>query len=333
MPADAFRPRSISELLDASIQLFRAHYSELLVMSMIALLPQAGASTFNLAVLVPRYGDRATLYSLPIALITLVWFVLADSALLAAASDAYLGLGIDRRKAFRQALSKSGTIILSAFLKYLLISLGFMAVMIAATIVAGIVGALVVGIAAAVGGGGLAGARTPTSTVIVGIVVAVLFAAATAWWMLVTFARLFAYRVAIVLERLGASASLHRSSNLVRGSSGKVVLTFLLVYVIYGAAYALFGAVTYAASSSFVAAQSAIGVLAPFIYPIIPIVTTLLYYDLRIRKEGYDIELMAGELESGLGMRDAGSGMRNSPEDEVHLPTSLAHPASRVPHP
>ena len=38
-----------------------------------------------------------------------------------------------------------------------------------------------------------------------------------------------------------------------------------------------------------------------FLYPLIPIVQTLLYYDARIRKEGYDLELMA----EGLGGPEA----------------------------
>ena len=33
------------------------------------------------------------------------------------------------------------------------------------------------------------------------------------------------------------------------------------------------------------------------VYPMVPIVSTLLYYDLRIRSEGYDLELLSGELD------------------------------------
>jgi len=339
VPADAFRPRSISELLDASIQLFRTHYSELLVMSMIAVLPQVAANTYNLAVLIPKYGDRATLYSLPVTLVALLWFVLADSALLVAASDAYLGLGIDRRKAFRQALGRSGTIVWASVLKYLFIWLIFMAVMIATFVAAGVVGAVASGIGAAVGGVGITG-RPGTALLVVMAVLAVLVTLAILVFMMIPFARLFAYRVAIVLERRGASASLHRSSNLVRGSTVKVILTFLLVLAIYLAVYGLIFAMVAIPSGSVLIAQSTVGVLGLFIYPIIPIVTTLLYYDLRIRKEGYDIELMAGELDSGLGMRaagggppQAGGGMRNGLGDEGGLPTSLSHPESRIPSP
>ena len=32
------------------------------------------------------------------------------------------------------------------------------------------------------------------------------------------------------------------------------------------------------------------------LYPVLAVTVTLLYYDLRIRKEGFDIEMMASEL-------------------------------------
>ena len=37
-------------------------------------------------------------------------------------------------------------------------------------------------------------------------------------------------------------------------------------------------------------------VVGIFIYPLVTVVITLLYYDLRIRKEGFDLENMAKEL-------------------------------------
>ena len=32
------------------------------------------------------------------------------------------------------------------------------------------------------------------------------------------------------------------------------------------------------------------------VYPLVPIVATLMYYDLRVRREGLDLELMADDL-------------------------------------
>jgi hypothetical protein len=52
-------------------------------------------------------------------------------------------------------------------------------------------------------------------------------------------------------------------------------------------------------SSPGVAAQLMPYVVAVFLYPFVQVVITLLYYDLRIRKEGFDMELMAKELGFG----------------------------------
>jgi hypothetical protein len=38
-------------------------------------------------------------------------------------------------------------------------------------------------------------------------------------------------------------------------------------------------------------------VLQIFIYPFIYVVMTVLYYDLRVRKEGFDLELLASSLQ------------------------------------
>jgi hypothetical protein len=42
-------------------------------------------------------------------------------------------------------------------------------------------------------------------------------------------------------------------------------------------------------------------VLVIFIYPLIGICTALLYYDARIRKEGFDLQVLASELEGASG--------------------------------
>jgi hypothetical protein len=42
---------------------------------------------------------------------------------------------------------------------------------------------------------------------------------------------------------------------------------------------------------------SVLGALTTLVlYPVWPVVATVLYYDLRVRKEGLDLEVLAGEL-------------------------------------
>jgi hypothetical protein len=129
---------------------------------------------------------------------------------------------------------------------------------------------------------------------IIGIPVAIFFGIR---WSLST--------AAIVLEGKGARAGISRSTELVKGSGGRVFGTFLLAgiaeYLLALIPSALIGAVlgvilviggpnatlTYIIS---LLIGSFFGVLAA---PIIPIVSILLYYDLRVRKEGFDMQMLA----------------------------------------
>jgi hypothetical protein len=293
---DALRPRSISEIVDASIQLLRTQYRGFLVLSVVALTPDLVVSIYNTAVLVPRYAGRASLIALPILLLTWLWLAVGDAAIVAAVADTYLGARVDPRAALGRALPRAWAVIWSAFLKYAIIGLGFGVVLVAALLVVGIFGAVAAGILAATGAG-VSGLNTTTVGLIVGTLAALFMTGAVAWWTLYAVARFFAYRATIMIEYVGAVESLRRSSALAKGEGKRVILTFLLLYVVYGAVFALLYAIAYVASGRLVVAQMAAGVVALFIYPIIPIVTTLLYYDVRMRKEGYDLELMAAELE------------------------------------
>ena len=56
--------------------------------------------------------------------------------------------------------------------------------------------------------------------------------------------------------------------------------------------------------------------------PLYSIVAILLYYDLRIRKEGFDLELLASEL-------DAGS--RQITQQFTPIPTQQSEPSENAP--
>lgn len=296
MPADAFRPRTTSELLDASIQMLRKHYASFLMLSVIGLLPQIAVSAYNITTLVPQYAQGSFAYSLPLFGVALLVLAIADAAIVRAASDAYLGEPVEPGAALRQSIGRAGTIVLATIVKYLLIAVGYVVVLLGAGILAAILLAIIWGIMAAAGHG-LGGVNSPAFTITAGIIVGVVLGLAALTWLIASAARLFGYRAAIMLEGCGTDASLRRSNTLARGHVWKVVGTFVLVYIIYAAVYALFYAIALLASRRPVVAQTASGIAGMLIYPMIPIVTTLLYYDLRMRKEGYDIELMAGELE------------------------------------
>jgi hypothetical protein len=107
---------------------------------------------------------------------------------------------------------------------------------------------------------------------------------------------------AIVIERVGGRQGLRRSWALTRGFFWRIVGIMLLLAIlqaIVGAVLSL-PVVAVASSASFdvrqMISQAVSAVSAIFITPVTLITLTLLYYDLRIRREGFDIEMLTAAL-------------------------------------
>ena len=115
---------------------------------------------------------------------------------------------------------------------------------------------------------------------------------------------------AVVLEpRTSASGALSRSWELTRGSRWRIfglgVTLLVLLYVPVVALGGLFALLVPQSAGMFGGASiGMVGVLAVggivqmFIYPLFYCVLTVTYYDLRVRKEGFDLELLASTLQS-----------------------------------
>lgn len=109
-------------------------------------------------------------------------------------------------------------------------------------------------------------------------------------------ARYFAVTAAIVLEGRGAFSSFGRSAALSRGRKMHILGTSLLAFLIFFVVY--FGVAIAGAMTGSVVISTVLTVIASILaYPMFAITEMLLYYDARVRSEGYDIEVM----EAGLG--------------------------------
>lgn len=116
---------------------------------------------------------------------------------------------------------------------------------------------------------------------------------------LIAYKRYFAIVAAFTLEKLSVRAALKRSRELSMDNGKRIF--FLL------GAVALFAIFAGAMLGGFLAAIAK-GTLAAILYlvavalftPFAAIVMTLLYYDIRIRREGYDIELLASALDRSM---------------------------------
>lgn len=108
-------------------------------------------------------------------------------------------------------------------------------------------------------------------------------------------ARFFAVGAAIVLEDADAGEAFTRSSQLSSGRKRHILNTMLLVWIIYGILSIGLTVMVGTAKSQVltIVVTSAYTIAA---YPVVALTNMVLYYDCRIRGEGFDIERMAASL-------------------------------------
>ncbi|HUF25695.1 MAG TPA: hypothetical protein VMM18_01840 [Gemmatimonadaceae bacterium] len=120
---------------------------------------------------------------------------------------------------------------------------------------------------------------------------------------IIWFTGLFAVPAVVVLEGKGFSASLMRSSDLARGNRRRILLslglTLLVIIALQSALQLLFGG--FMGTRNPVLTTLVTNAFAIVAAPISAAVLTMAYYDARIRGEGYDIEVMAGQLRASSG--------------------------------
>ena len=107
--------------------------------------------------------------------------------------------------------------------------------------------------------------------------------------------RYFAIDAAVVLEKLGPSDAFTRSSVLSAGRKRHVFNTLALVYLIY--LLILVGVTAFAGiADSPIVTIIASALATIVVYPVLSLTTMVLYYDTRIRNEGFDLEQMEAAL-------------------------------------
>ena len=203
--------------------------------------------------------------------ILVLWMAVVDGAMTLAAGDAYFGREVSAASALRGALSKGGTLVLSNILRMLTIG--------GAAVVGGIVIALL-------------GRANGAIAVLLIVVLSVL--------MLLLFARLFATTNAVVFENSGASESLNRSFALSKDSAWRIFGVILLSYVVLIVAQIAIGLTVQVVISTIlrspVVASMVGNVIGALLYPFLSIALMVLYFDQRIRKEGYDLDVLSDGL-------------------------------------
>jgi hypothetical protein len=179
-------------------------------------------------------------------------------------SEVYLGRSPDLGEIVRAMVPKIGPVIGATFLYGVVMLIGFLPIIV-------------------------------VSFLAMPVMIGVAFFVAVGWF-LYAFARYFAVFQLIAIEDRGVIPAFQRSAVLSRGRKGHILLTLFLVFLIVGVMLLGLALVTTAFGSQIaqLVLQSIFAIAAT---PLIGISQMLLYYDTRIRAEGYDIEVMTGALE------------------------------------
>jgi hypothetical protein len=299
-----FRSTSVGEWLDATFSLYRRNFVLIASISAVVQIPYAlltlllyevtglgqfvrspfsSVNTQTLtqaqaqALLNSLVGTLAVSVGL-LLLTAIVVLPLGEAATTRAVSDRYLDRPTSLRAAYRAALSRLGSLIM-------------MSLILGGAYILGIGGVVLVAVLfAAIGAGALGGALA--------ILAAIAFIPA----VILVAVRTAIAAPAIVLEKVSGWEGLRRSWNLIKGrfwpTFGRILLLALISGIISSVLAAIFELPGSALDpgNTFIYDQLASGLAAVFIGPITYIGVTLLYYDVRIRKEGFDIEMLASSL-------------------------------------
>jgi hypothetical protein len=261
------RPMTIGDIIDETIKIYRRHFLAFVTAMAVAAVTQAVLSVLiGLATVgleegrVPSMDQLAAIgaISLPVLVLTVVAYLVSTGAVVWLASEAILGRSADVSAALRVGLGRSWSVIWASFL------LGLACGLLTITII-GIPFAIFLGVG----------------------------------WSL--------YDQTVVIERRGGGSALTRSSTLVSGHRwrvlGTVILLSILTSILISIPTALVGAATgmvsIASSATGSGAVSAViqvinalaSAAAQALFGPIGLITmTVMYYELRVRKEAFDLE-------------------------------------------
>jgi hypothetical protein len=298
-----FRAQAVGELLDSAFTLYRRNVRLILSITAVVQLPLAlfsylayqltgvtSATTrlqqlsTNGTVTSQQLGDLTSTFITVFAVLigigllqALVVQPIATAAMTRAVGDIYLGTTATVGGAYAAVGRRIGSVVAVSLLLFL-----------AGVSIFAVAFGLAIGAVYAFGSSGAA-----LLIVLIPALVFVVIVVYTRW--------LFAAPI-VILERVGARAALRRSWQLVRGSTPRVLGITLLVGLITGIlsaiVSALLGVVTQFGDENvrLILSQLASLIVAVLIQPISFIVVVLLYYDLRIRREAFDIEMLAATL-------------------------------------
>ena len=278
-------PRSATEIVDGAVQLIRPQFSYFLRIAAIGAIPALIQAVITLLVFPTAPTDPTAMlrqqWSLaPLTLLTWVFTTTQSGAIVAGALAVLRGEVVPTvwqafMTAFRRILALIGS---SLLLILVLIIVALPVVLVAAFV-------------AASSSASLAGIGAGSTGMIIGVVIAAVVVLALVLFVAVSIiARSAVMTALVIVEGLGPIEALRRSQSLSSGSYLLLAKTYGLVMVIAMVVYGVLAGVAAAFQDQQQVVQALLSVL---IIPIVPIyggITLLTYADLRVRREGADLD-------------------------------------------
>jgi len=283
----ALRPMSTSEILDRTFNLYRNNF---LLFAGIAVLPPALKVILDVLQLLSNsmtlspngtigIGSRGAELTgaqlgggLLLLLVYLFGVIMASSATVYAVSMVYLGKGVTIGGSYSGIWPRIGRLI-GLFVMLFIIMVGL--------------GLVVIGIPLLV----FTSARSPELMIVIMALGVLLLAH--------LYACLSLAPAVCIVENAGVLQSLNRSMALTRGTRGRIWLVFLLTFVIQmalgfaiGIPVGIVSVTTHSIALTTTLVLISNFFVSTLVAPILTIPLVLMYYDQRVRKEAFDLQLM-----------------------------------------
>lgn len=296
---NALRPMTTGELLDRTFSIYRNNFLLFVGISALAaiILVAATVGLLALGFTIPTPGAKIdpqvffrqlAVYFIVVGLFYLIGASFAMGATIYAVSKVYLGQPVNISESYGRVFPRLGRIV-GIVLLILLRMIGLFLLF--------YVGAIVVVFFAAMA---TMGSRSTAGFAIgMGIVIVTML---TGYVFMIRL--YFKYSLAVpacVLENTGALQSLKRSAFLAKGSLWRIFMIYLLMAILV----TCFNLVMHLPANLFIRTAPLVAIVWQFVatffafsfgYPISTIATCLIYYDQRIRKEAFDLQVMMEAL-------------------------------------
>jgi hypothetical protein len=285
------RAMQLGEILDGSFSIFRRHFGLFMRLSILLVwLPTAlmvylqlrfGSTPFAMMNVIEEHTLATIFVALAIVVVWTACSLMLKAGTIRIISDSYLGQEPDLASALRFAAQKIIPLLLVALSK------GLLLVLIYAFGIGAVVAIVLLG---KVLGSAIA------------VLMAVTASVALVWFVIYVACGYGVTTPIVVLEDLDSSFdAFGRSWDLTRGSKrkifGTIVVTWLLSQMlpqmVVGGISGAFSAASPETQPIFVVLASLLGIV---LAPILPCALTLLYYDLRVRREAFDLQVLSDQL-------------------------------------